>query len=338
MVYRGTGTQADPMIPSTITELLQCLSDARENNSHIAGGYYIKLESDIDCADDINYIGYTTRLNFGSSVDTTGTNTSSAVVSLYSDNSCTIRGLTVKDAYFFSLCSQNATYNTVIKNVNFIDCFFKPDNSNPAFCVNASYSYFFNCIFSIMVYPYNNIVPKWSQSVSSYGAVKNCSLYIKFMGGYLGTSSSTFYYSNNTTNRETQNNIIILEGLNIQGNLNNGQNLFDFSRQGANNRYNSIILKNCTINPQSTTNYYLLNNGSYNYIAVINPTIDSTITQAVSLLSINTQYSIIACPQDKYGTTAGYIIKPGSTANVIYYLTLDELKSESKLLEIGFVP
>ena len=45
MAYTGTGTQADPAIPNTITELYDIFDAARSSNvnGNTSGPYYVKL-------------------------------------------------------------------------------------------------------------------------------------------------------------------------------------------------------------------------------------------------------------------------------------------------------
>lgn len=333
------------MIPNTITDFLQCLADARNNVHNHTGstlvdkGYYIKLTSDIDCADDLNYIGYTTRLDFGSG------STPSAVVKVYSDNNSSIRGLTVKDQYFYTPLGKSSTEQTVIENINFLDCFFKPTTANCSMTSNTM-GYFNGCKLSFSVYSYSGTCPTWSYRTSTIkgGTLRNCSLYFKVNDGSIAgslTSPGIFYQPELNVGINSQNNIIIIDGLTLSSNQSNGNCLITFDSGTYNNNYNSIILKNCKFK-QSATNltYHLLRSGSYNYVAVINPIIDETITSPISISYYNTQYSILAAPQESYGTTQGKIVMPtpAPSSQVISYATLDQLKDVDYLLSIGFVP
>lgn len=351
MAYTGTGTQADPMIPTTITEFLQCLEDARNNVHHHVGtsgavslydiGYYIKLESDIDCYDDPNYIGYTSKLDFGNSISQSTTEASTcAVIKLYADTNHYIRGLTVKDTTFFKLFDSNNLNQSYINNVNFIDCFFKPTTNSSNICQSV-YTLISNCKISMNIYPYSNTLPTLSSAAQHYGtAFQNCSIYIKCNGGRnFGTSNYTLYGSMSGTGLATKNNVFVLENMPTIGGITNAYCLFNFSRGTTANTYNAIILKNPTI---SETKNFTFNSGMYNYMAIINPTISDSVTGNVQIGFYNCQYSIVAFPESSYTDHGGRISKTPAegtaTPAVMSYATLDQLKDVTYLTDIGFVP
>lgn len=93
----GTGTQADPYIPTTLTEFITAVGTARA---------YVALTQDINAADDLAYTGYL----------------GSAIVFLAAElqgNWHTVRGITVIADNF--LYNSSYAYN-VIQKVYFLDC------------------------------------------------------------------------------------------------------------------------------------------------------------------------------------------------------------------------
>ena len=334
MAYTGTGSSADPAIPSTITELYKILTDARSGNvnGNTNGPYYIKLTQDIDCANDSNYIGYAGVLNcFGGSV-------ASSVIKIYADTKKYIRGLTVKDDYFIRLMHNNNSYvGTTIQNIDFIDCFFKPMRSGnynqvpTVFCANStgSYARIVNSTISINVYGYvdsQNYAPYISYMVG----FSNCSVYLKYNSVY-GFRSGDGIFNAYTVNTATTNNIFIFDGWYIPR-LGTSWD-YPICKLGSSCSYNAFIFKNAKF--QNPNNIYGLFYGSYNYLAFVNPSLSGT-SSSVALQGFSgTSNSIIATDSSAYGTV---IIKGSDSSGVGYWLTLDELKSEQKLLDIGFVP
>ena len=328
MAYTGTGSSADPAIPSTITELYKILTDARNGNvnGNTSGPYYIKLTQDIDCADDPNYIGYNGTLHFDPP-----NNSNRYIVRFYASTKKSIRGLTVKDQWFMRL--QHSDSGTTIKNIDFIDCFFKPiDNGeNPEPTVFAayvsSYASIENSTISINVYSY---APNYAPRISYQVAFRNCSVYLKYNSVY-GFRTGNGIFNASTVNTNTTNNIFIFDGWYIP----RLGSSWDYPICYLSSRcsYNAFIFKNAKF--QNPNNIFGLIYGSYNYLAFVNPSLSGVSSPVAFQGFSETSTSIIATDSSAYGTV---ITKGSDSSGVGYWLTLDELKSEQKLLDIGFVP
>ena len=337
MAYRGTGTQADPAIPgasqgtATISDLLEILADVQNGSvgGNTTGPYYIKLDSDIDCYDDPNYIGYTTNLDF------VGPSSTLSVVHFYSDTGNYIRGLTVKDQYFMTLLNNNQTLGTFtfIENISFIDCFFKPTVTGGSFLTTSSsvYQTFKNCKISVSMYPYT-YYPMFGSVI-----LQGCSVYLKYYGGGTNQTTCPLFNCINTTSAlgSSNNNVIVVENYPIIQHASNGAPVVYWH---PNSSYNAFILKNPIFKGSSSSvkTYYVMRQGSFNYFAVINPSFDSTLSNSVELLSYGTNYSVIAAPS--YGTGAGTIKQTTDTAGQIYYATTAQMKDYDYLTGIGFIP
>lgn len=93
----GTGTQADPYIPTTLTEFITAVGTARA---------YVALDSDINAADDPEYMGYLSSAITFNAAELQG-------------NGRVIRGITVQADYF--LYTTSSAY-PVLRSVDFLDC------------------------------------------------------------------------------------------------------------------------------------------------------------------------------------------------------------------------
>lgn len=101
----GTGTQADPYIPTTLTEWLTAAG---------TNGAYVAMDSDINAADDPEY---------------TGELSSQIAFNCYSmdGRDHTIRGITVRAGSFLVKSSSGSSY---IKNIYMLDMAHKKGNNN----------------------------------------------------------------------------------------------------------------------------------------------------------------------------------------------------------------
>lgn len=335
MAYTGTGTQADPAIPNTITELYQIFSDARSSNvnGNTSGPYYVKLTKNIDCADDENYIGYLTRMHMGA-----GQN--NRVCLMYSDNNNYIRGLTVKDVNFIYNTGETTSSRSFIQNISFIDCFFKPPNDSSSnattamvFSIGANGGGFIDCTFSISMFPftYNNttrFIDITFQQMTSNG----CSYYFKYNGSFPLTSktnSTTDYLIRFNASLGSNNNVFIFEGGYIRSAYNANYYLISSNTQKS---YNAFLFKNTQIESGSTI-YVLGSTSSYSYVAFINPSLSSN-----ALASINNVTSGLTCCMIGTDKWSEVFTQPTEIQNVMYYPTLNELKSLDYLLDKGFIP
>lgn len=333
MAYTGTGTQADPAIPNTITELYQIFSDARGSNvnGNTSGPYYVKLTKNIDCADDENYPGYKDKMWMGA-----GQN--NRVCLMYSDNNNYIRGLTVKDSYFIDNTGETTSSRSFIQNISFIDCFFKPpsdstSNSSMVFRIGANGGGFIDCTFSISMFPFTygnttRFVNITFQQMTSNG----CSYYFKYNGNFPLTSKSAInsdYFVRFNYALESSNNVFIFEGGYIRSAYNNSYYLISSNKQKS---YNAFLFKNTQIESGSTINVFD-SNSSYSYVAFINPSLSSD-----ALATIRNASSGLTCCMIGTDKWSEVFTKPTETQNVIYYPTLNQLKSSDYLLSIGFIP
>lgn len=333
MAYTGTGTQADPAIPNTITELYDIFNDARSSNvnGNTSGPYYVKLTKNIDCADDENYIGYKGKMHMGA-----GQN--NRVCLMYSDNNNYIRGLTVKDAYFIENTGETTSSRSFIQNISFIDCFFKPpsdysSNSSMVFSIGNNGGGFIDCTFSISMFPfeYNNktrFVNISNQNMTSNG----CSYYFKYNGNFPLTSKNGVGTDNLVRFNyalASNNNVFIFEGGYIQSSYSANYYLISSNNQKS---YNAFLFKNTQIESGSTINV-LGSTSSYSYVAFINPSLSSA-----ALAGINNVTSGLTCCMIGTDKWSEVFTLPTQTQNVIYYPTLNQLKSSDYLLSIGFIP
>lgn len=334
MAYTGTGTQADPAIPNTITELYDIFDDARSSNvnGNTSGPYYVKLTKNIDCADDENYIGYKGKMHMGA-----GQN--NRVCLMYSDNNNYIRGLTVKDAYFIDNTGETSSSRSFIQNISFIDCFFKPpsdysSHSSMVFRIGNNGGGFINCTFSISMFPftYSNttrFVNITMQQMTSSG----CSYYFKYNGNFPLTSksnSNTDYLVRFNTALASNNNVFIFDGGYIRSAYNANYYLISSNNPKS---YNAFLFKNTQIESGSTI-YVLGSPSNYSYVAFINPSLSSS-----SLAHIHNVTSGLTCCMigtDKWSEV--FELPTPETQNVMYYPTLNQLKSSDYLLEKGFIP
>ena len=339
MAYTGTGSSADPAIPSTITELYKIITDARNGNvnGNTRGPYYIKLTQDIDCADDPNYIGYAGRL----SLDAPSNNNALRICKIYADTKKYIRGLTVKDSVFIDFWYQEGL-GSEIRNIDFIDCFFKPTENTSSTSATMFYAYntpssavIKNSTMSISCYGYNYGNINRSCLFVRNVAFSNCSVYVKYNSTYSIIGDDTFidigyFYNGNLM----KNNIFIFDSFYLTCSSSWSYPIIRASYTTEVVQYNSFIFKNPKITNSSSTLGIL--NGAYNYLAFLNPTVASGISTPLNIQTFRgTATTIFATDSSAYGTV---ITKGSDSSGVGYWLTLDELKSEQKLLDIGFVP
>lgn len=335
MAYRGTGTQADPFIPgstqgtATITDLLEVLDYIQTQSITEA---YVVLDSDIDCYDDPNYVGYTSALKFasGSSGNPPG------VASFTSDNgNRTIRGLTVKDQYFMILMGYDSNLYTTINGINFIDCFFKPTSSNVCYIfggLSNSSAILRNSTISMTVYSNTNTsvpsVPIVCERICNF---VNCSMYFKYNTNALTRYNALFLSTASTYSRNTRSCVFVFDGLHI-----NYMDTWDhalINLRSTDSCYNSFIFKNCVIESSGYYSTLVLSYGSYNYVAFVNPSLSNPEMKA-TLGGFNST-SHCLCASDKFDT----VFTPTSvSSDVGNYCTLTQLKDVDYLLDVGFVP
>ena len=95
---------------------------------------------------------------------------------------------------------------------------------------------------------------------------------------------------------------------------------------------NSFIFNHCKF---MYSPVIMLNGGTNNYIAILNPNIDSNLTKPISLTGSGNSYSIFAADTSVYDVD---IVKGTDVTNSIYYATLSELSDENYLMSINFIP
>lgn len=316
MAYTGTGTQADPFIPTTITSLYDVLDICNNDESSFGvAGYYIKLTSNIDCANDPNYVGYSN----------TPITLSSYVNKLYSDNGYKIIGLCVKAQYFINAFATADNY--VIDNIDFENCFWKPSTTGVCFYLTSSGSstdaskHMYRVTASIYVAASDDNTQLISFQYGSmpFSTIEESSLYFDLGNSVnIDCSQQNFMFSHfiNT-------NIIItnayLYGIGgqpyiITAYLNNGS------------PYNSFIFKNCFVYVNSSGDLNLIANLHYSYAAFIDCTFGNCTAKYFQC-----EHCVVA--SDNY-TNVGH----SDETNVINYLTIQELQDNQKLIDIGFLP
>lgn len=338
MAYRGTGTQADPFIPgstqgtATITDLLEVL-DYVQTQAMAAS---VLLDSDIDCYDDPNYVGYTSVLRFSAA-----NGNHPGVVSFTSDNgNRTIRGLTVKDQYFMTLFGYDGQTYTTIDGINFIDCFFKPTSNQTCYIFGGatdSNALLRNSTISMTVYSNtstsNPSVPNVCYKTCNF---VNCSMYFKYNTNARTVQNDIFLFTANSYFKNTQSCVFVFDGLHI-----NCSTTWDYSlmslqnNSGSDSSYNSFIFKNCVIRGSNNGSYgvFALRYGSYNYVAFVNPSLEDPSVK--SKLGGFSSTSHCLCASDEFDT----VFTPQSVSSDLgEYCTLTQLKDVDYLLGVGFVP
>lgn len=336
MAYRGTGTQADPFIPgstqgtATITDLLEVLDYIQTQSITEA---YVVLDSDIDCYDDPNYVGYTSALKFasGSSGNPPG------VASFTSDNgNRTIRGLTVKDPYFMILMGYDSNLYTTIDGINFIDCFFKPTSSSVCYIFggpsNDSSAILRNSTISMTVYSNTNTsqpsVPVVCERTCNF---VNCSMYFKYNTDAMTAYNTKFLCTSNAYSRRTRSCVFVFDGLHINYSSSWDYPLIYLAKSDSS--YNSFIFKNCIVESSGYYSTLVLSYGSYNYVAFVNPSLNNTDVKAQLQGFSGTSHCL--CASDKLDTV---FIPQSVSSNLGEYCTLTQLKDVDYLLSVGFVP
>lgn len=156
----GTGTQADPYIPTTLTEFITAVGTA---------GAYVALDSDINAADDLAYTGeLTERVEF--------------MAAQVAGGGFVVRGVTVR--------AQHMIYVTdpcVVQDIEFRDWAHKKVDSLGATIQgyetgrsgDAQYlgDYFSGCRISVVIDCFG-----WNQLAANYVDFHDCALDIKLVG------------------------------------------------------------------------------------------------------------------------------------------------------------
>lgn len=358
MAYTGTGTQADPAIPGTydsvtqtydgkIADLLEIFSACTDKNvgGNTSGSYYVKLCNDIECSTDENYDGFISNY-----LDL------SCVIKFYSDDNKFIRGLTSKNNECFIKMKQSSDNvnppdpsTCLIENISFLDCIYKPLRASSSGIFSAQLFYGFGKLksvtWSMICYPQQggyypnkvyqvnigslNVLWNYGSNTQYFGpCMEGCSFYIKYIGDVnsytesgnrIGTSHYISY-----SDYSCMNNVFIIDGATVlQG---YGIQLWNTDS------YNSFIFNNCKF---MYSPVIMLNGGTNNYIAILNPNIDSNLTKPISLTGSGNSYSIFAADTSVYDVD---IVKGTDVTNSIYYATLSELSDENYLMSINFIP
>ena len=319
MAYTGTGTEADPFVVSTYSDLKY----VTDNNGSY-GYYWVKIADDINCADDPNYTG----------VQTTPLYVTQAHI--YADTPKCIEGLTVNAEYFMYTSSSSATY---INNIYFKNCVFKATSNNSAIYMDR-YSMgmgnFTNCKFSMIVN-----LGSFSASLFRMSAFTNCAGYFKVINTDTDAVIAPHASSSTTTPQVSlTNSNFIVDGLKTKLEysciLNGGTDSAYLPRMQLTT--SSLIYKNCYFNGAGGTLYLNYTFGQIatcvdgSYVALLNPSFSGTVT-AISGASYpySSAFSLFAI--DDTNVTLN-----DTTSNGIGTCYTSNLADKEWLLSVGFLP
>lgn len=163
MSYTGTGTEADPYIIGNDTTCAEFIS--------LVGGVgYVKMTADIDFSTDDTYKrGTTTRIYlrcsklYADSVKQDG--------SRYGINGLKITGI----SFFYNDSS------CTVENIQFVNCIFNKTSSGGLF-TTTSYTVFNNCVFSFVMNCYAYDKGVFSTASNQATQFNSCSFYILITG------------------------------------------------------------------------------------------------------------------------------------------------------------
>lgn len=315
MAYSGSGTQNDPYVVSTYSDL-KYVTDTYSNSGTLV---YVKVGSDINCADDPNYTG----------IDTTYLKLS--YIKLYADTLATIEGLSINSTCFLELAGAY----TFIENIYFKNCVFKSSSSSGAVFNNIG-----SATASISSCKFSMVCNFGGSSGGIFKAINasNCSGYFKCVNS---NSSVQFGQSVSPFNVFNMCNFIV-DSLKIAP-LTAAGNYAFWNAYGVAQGYitnTSIIFKNCTIdNPASLTQldiFYVGNQSVTNinasYIAFLNCDFSSSYTTLCAMNgNCSGALSIVATDNTSLTLTS-------SDSTVIEATTISNLRDKNYLLSIGFIP
>ena len=270
----------------------------------------------------------------------------SNIAEINADSYKYIRGLTVKDSTstYRSMFYSNDEHRGKFTNIGFIDCFYKAINPQQA-VVQLFYSCSFtNCVISVDTYDYSysgtNYVPAitGASSGSQSASFEGTSVYVHYQSEntyYISGTSFDFFYPSTTCN----NSVFVIDNMYINTPSDWSVSFIDTRTA---NSYNSFILKNCTF---MSSIPFGLRRGSYNYLAVINPSKLSSISGLINPINfVNAADSDTTCclfATDSYNTIIGDPTDPDysiSSDYQKYYITINQLKDPNALMTIGFLP
>lgn len=163
MAYTGTGTEQDPYLVDTLTDLVALATST---------SIYIKIIADIDASQEDTYKEPVT-----SSFDFRG--------QIYADEMKKISNVVVENQNMISTSS----YSTV-ENIFFENWIHRKTSSSPT--IYAQYPTFKNCCFSIEMVDdvFGSCLLGKNSSYGSNGSFLNCAFYVKFTSGAVGTATS----------------------------------------------------------------------------------------------------------------------------------------------------
>lgn len=319
MAYSGSGTQADPFVVSTYTDLIAA------SEAVPAGGFptYIKVATDINCADDPNYTG-----KHLSPLQIRGT--------LYADSMKTIEGLTIESTSFFYFSGSN---DLTINNIYFKNCIYK-STSNNGLSVTDNLLRCTNCKFSMILILGASVTSAFNRiyftDCAGYFKVANKASYANVFSVVNGTGSiqpiNTIIDSN-----------IIIDGMNMElcGNglmagANSSGALFQIKSISS-----SIIFKGCKINNNGITHLYGTFNSGGNfdtmffdgsYFAFLGCSYVTSPTEISGAYNGNNSPFCILCTDDTSITLDDTISKG------VHVCLASQVKDLNYLLSIGFLP
>lgn len=174
----GTGTQADPYIPTTLTEFISAVGTA---------GAYVALTQDINAADDLEYSGELT---------TTITINATSV----SGNSHEVRGVTVRATNLLTFRNANAN----IYDLYFRDWAHKRTTNSSCTILGQNFSRnkFHDCLISIKIDCGNH-----SGEIVKQSAFYTCALSILMIDAVNGRQIDTTVFDKTT---------ILVDGMNLR--------------------------------------------------------------------------------------------------------------------------
>ena len=313
MAYSGSGTQADPYVVTTYSEL----TDALQMAQSVGQVFYLKVANDINCADDPNYTGVQTFPLYATAA------------TIYADSQVCIEGLTISSTCFMT--STGSNYGTTLSNIYFKNCVYKASGAGAAFYTSGQRYTIDNCKFSMIM-----TFGSYASYVFDKATLTGCSGYFKFINQ--NRTASFGAVSNNNQNVFTNCNFIIdsLTFDDYVGGATRGIWGQGYSYTQGKITNTSIIFKNCDISG-ANTDVYIQPEGNAtwidaSYIALLNCTFSSNITTLNGSATGSTG-TLSLCGTDNTSLTLN---SPNPGTMIV--TTLDNLRSKEYLLSVGFLP
>jgi len=307
MAYTGTGTEADPYVVTTLTDILALEGD----------DIHIKIGADIDASQEEAFKEPRT-----SAIRLRG--------HIYADEMRTIANVIVETGYMIDISGGGSRYPVHVENIFFKNWIHRKTGS--AATIVLSYGSCNNCCFSLEMldsaYGYKLLAK--SGTYGSDPNVTNCAFYVKFTSG--------------TVRRHTSTNYSMLENIVAKNCTFQFEKLFVGSSAITFNA-STAPLTNCTfvgdmsVDVGETTSLQLFKGTTTKVIFALAVTIAEESTGEsldISFISSDSSYPVTYVMVDSDILGENVTVTLSSSTN--YSLTTEQMKSEQYLTDIGFLP